>query len=95
VRTLGGMTNDQKHALGVFMLIVGIVWFFFWIIWMPPLTFAVLWIVAKIGFEPNVLVKILFYSEALLALCAIGLGLYINLRRLMPEKKNRTDPLRK
>jgi hypothetical protein len=80
------MTNDQKHALGVFLLIVGIIWFFFWIIWMPPLTFAVLWIVAKTGFEPNILVKILFYSEALFALCAVGLGLYINLRRFMPEK---------
>jgi hypothetical protein len=89
------MTNDQKHALGVFLLIVGIIWFFFWIIWMPPLTMAVLWIVAKIGFEPNILVKILFYSEVVLALSAIGLGLYINLRRLMPEKKNRTDPLPK
>jgi hypothetical protein len=88
------MTNDQKHALGVLLLIVGTIWFFFCVIWMPPLTMAALWIVIKIGFEPDHLPKILFYSEGVLALCAIGLGLYINLRRLMPEK-NRTDPLLK
>ncbi len=80
------MTNDQKHALGVFLLVVGSIWFFFCLIWMPPLTLAVLWFLAKIAFEPDIRFGALLYAEFALALCAVGIGLYINLRRLISEK---------
>jgi hypothetical protein len=91
------MTRDQKHALGVLLLIVGIIWFFFILIWMPPLTMAVIWVAIKIGFDSifnSVIVsRSLLYGEGALALSAVGVGLYINLSRLMSEKINsKSDP---
>jgi hypothetical protein len=80
------MTNDQKHALGVFLLIVGIIWFFFCVIWMPPLTMALIWLEISLGFEPDVLPRVFLYCEFALVLCAVGAGLYLNVRRLMTKK---------
>jgi hypothetical protein len=80
------MTNDQKHALGVFLLVFGGIWFFFCLIWMPPLTLAMLWLLAKIAYEPDIGFGAFLYAEFALSLCAVGIGLYINIRRLIPEK---------
>ncbi len=84
------MTRDQNHALGVLLVIAGGIWFFFIVIWMPPLTMALIWLGIKIGFDSVfnsvIFSRLLLYGEGVLALSAIGMGLYINLRRLMPEK---------
>jgi hypothetical protein len=86
------MTRDQKHALGVLLLVVGAIWFFFIAIWMPPLTMAVFWLAFKIGFNSvfnSVIVsRSLLYGEGVLSLSTFGMGLYINLRRLMTQKTN-------
>ncbi len=86
------MTHDQKHALGVLLVIVGAIWLFRIVIWMPPVTIAVIWLAIKFGFDSvfnSVIVsRSLLYGEGGLALSAIGVGLYINLRRLMPQKAN-------
>jgi hypothetical protein len=81
---MADMTSDQKHALGVLLLVVGTIWFFFILIWMPPLTMAVLWLAIKSGLDPLIVTRGLLYAEVVLALSAICMGLYINVRRLMP-----------
>jgi len=84
------VTGDQKHALGVLLLVVGIIWLFFIVIWMPPVTLAVIWLAIKIGFgsvfDSVIVARGLLYGEGVLALSAIGAGLYMNLRRLIPKK---------
>jgi hypothetical protein len=90
------MTSDQKHALGVLLLVVGAIWFFFIVIWMPPLTMAVFWLAFKIGFnsvfDSVIVSRSLLYGEGVLALSAIGTGLYINLRRLMRRRQTKIVP---
>jgi hypothetical protein len=85
------MTRDQKHALGVLLLVVGAIWFFFIVIWMPPLTMAVIWLAIKIGFDSVlnsvIVTRSLLYGEGVLALSAISIGLYINLRHLTRHQK--------
>ena len=87
---MAGMNSDRKHALGVFLLVVGSIWLFFILIWMPPLTLAVLWLAFKIGFgsvfDSVIASRALLYGEGLLALSAIGAGLYLNLRHLLESK---------
>ena len=80
------MTGDLKHALGILLLILGTIWLFFCLIWMPPVTTAVVWLEIVMRLNSGIPTRFVLYSEFVLSLSAIGAGLYINLRRLMPEK---------
>jgi hypothetical protein len=83
---MAGMTSDQKHASGVLLLTLGLIWLFFILIWMPPLTTAVIWLSVKIGFDSDfksvMVARALLCGEGILALIAVGVGLYTNLQRL-------------
>jgi hypothetical protein len=84
------MDADKKTALGTFLLIVGSVWFLFVLIWMPPITMAVLWFSFKVGFgslfDSVFISRALVYSEGLFALSAVGAGLYLNFRAFSERK---------
>jgi hypothetical protein len=84
------MDSDKKTALGTFLLIVGSVWFLFILIWMPPITLAVLWFAFKVGFgsvfDSVFISRALLFSEAVFALSAVGAGLYLNFHALSERK---------
>jgi hypothetical protein len=75
------MTRDQKFATGVLLLIVGMIWLFFVVIWMPPLLSAVIWILVWLRTDrflpagPS-----LFYMEYGMSLSLIGYAIYLLVR---------------
>jgi len=75
------MTQDQKFATGVLFLIVGVIWLFFVVIWMPPLAFAVVWIFIWLRIDmPRLFGNALFYMEYVMSLSLIGYAIYLLVR---------------
>jgi hypothetical protein len=75
------MTRDQKFATGVLLLVVGVIWLFFVVIWMPPLLSAVILILVWLridGFLPSGPSS--FYMEYGLSLSLIGYAIYLLVR---------------
>jgi hypothetical protein len=68
------MDSDKKLAMVVFLTVVGVIWLFFCVIWMPPI-----WLRVSTDKLPY---SILRY-EYIFPLCLITLGLYIALRRYL------------
>jgi hypothetical protein len=75
------MTQDQKFATGVLLLIVGVIWLFFVVIWMPPLAFAVFYAFALLRVVPSESFgHTLYYVEYTMPLCLIGYAIYLLVR---------------
>jgi len=81
------MRSDKKHALGVLLLLVGIIWILFLLIWMPPLTETLIWLAIRIGyvsiFDSVAVSRTVFYGEWALALGTFSAGLYLNLHHVL------------
>jgi hypothetical protein len=66
------MNNHQKESAGVLLIIVGVIWLFFSVIWMPPFTY----ISAFVGF-PQSVTTTLFRADFIFPLCGIGYGFFL------------------
>ena len=70
------VNRDEKTAIGTLLILIGAVWLFFVIIWMPPLCFLVALVGPKIGLPDGFYGQWLLWLESALATCVAGSGIY-------------------
>jgi hypothetical protein len=82
------MDSDQKFALGVLLVLAGLLWLFFCVIWMPRMAtgvvYLLIWLRAAIGPFPIGA----FRFEFILPISTVCYGVYLVLRR----NSNRLPP---
>jgi hypothetical protein len=86
------MDSDSKLALAVLLLVGGAIWLFFCVIWMPPLTTALIYLVILLRIPTDVLPSMIIRYEFVLPMCSIAFGLYIALKRKVDQLATRTKP---
>lgn len=64
-------------AVGLLLIFGGAIWLLLVIIWLPPLTILAVLVGVKIGLPNNLYGHWLPYVDVIMALCAMGYGLYL------------------
>ena len=83
------MTRDQKLATGVLLLVVGLVWLFLSLIWMPPVTLAMAYAFAYVKADPpGVLVRASWALEIVTSLATLFYGAYSVVRFGLAHRAN-------
>jgi nucleoside recognition membrane protein YjiH len=78
------VNRDTKIALGTLLILIGTIWLFLIIIWMPPLLSFVVLVGQKIGLPDGFYGQWLLWTETVLATFALGSGIYLLIRRGRP-----------
>lgn len=74
------MDMGQKLAAGLLLISAGVIWLFFVVIWLPPLTMLTVLIGIKMGLSDTFYGKWLLLIDIVTALSVMGYGAYLLLR---------------